>query len=59
MKGKLKFATPSETLLPRDTMMSNWLDRAPVVHLVVHRAVTRKVVSSRLRPDQHSGSLNN
>ena len=34
-------------------------DRAPVAHLVVHRAVTREVVSSRLRPDQHSGSLNN
>ena len=33
--------------------------RAPVAHLVVHRAVTREVVSSRLRPDQHSGSLNN
>ena len=31
--------------------------RAPVAHLVVHRAVTREVVSSRLRPDQHSGSL--
>ena len=34
-----------------------------VAHLVVHRAVTREVVSSRevvrLRPDQHSGSLNN
>ena len=29
---------------------------APVAHLVVHRAVTREVVSSRLRPDQHSGS---
>ena len=25
----------------------------------MHRAVTREVVSSRLRPDQHSGSLNN
>ena len=34
-------------------------NRAPVAHLVVHRAVTREVVSSRLRPDQHSGSLNN
>ena len=33
--------------------------RAPVANLVVHRAVTREVVSSRLRPDQHSGSLNN
>ena len=32
--------------------------RAPA-HLVVHRAVTREVVSSRLRPYQHSGSLNN
>ena len=32
---------------------------APVAHLAVHRAVTQKVVSSRLRPDQHSGSLNN
>ena len=31
-------------------------NRAPVAHLVVHRAVTREVVSSRLRPDQHSGS---
>ena len=31
---------------------------APVAHLVVHQAVTREVVSSRLRPDQHSGSLN-
>ena len=29
---------------------------APVAHLVVHRAVTRAVVNSRLRPDQHSGS---
>ena len=28
---------------------------APVAHL--HRAVTREVVSSKLRPDQHSGSL--
>ena len=27
--------------------------------LGVHRAVTREVVSSSLRPDQHSGSLNN
>ena len=35
------------------------LHRPPVAHLVVHRAVTREVVSSRLRPDQHSGSLNN
>ena len=34
-------------------------NRTPVAHLVVHRAVTREVVSSRLRPDQHSGSLNN
>ena len=34
-------------------------DRGPVALLVVHRAVTREVVSSRLRPDQHSGSLNN
>ena len=34
-------------------------DRAPVAHLVVHRAVTREVVSSRLPLDQHSGSLNN
>ena len=34
-------------------------DRAPVAHLVVHWAETREVVSSRLRPDQHSGSLNN
>ena len=25
--------------------------RAPVAHLVVHRAETREVVSSRLRPD--------
>ena len=33
--------------------------RAPVAHLVVHCAETREVVSSRLRPDQHSGSLNN
>ena len=33
--------------------------RAPVAHLVVRRAVTREIVSSRLRPDQHSGSLNN
>ena len=32
---------------------------APVAHLVVHRAVMQEVVSSRLRPDQHSGSLNN
>ena len=32
---------------------------APVAHLVVRRAVTWEVVSSRLRPDQHSGSLNN
>ena len=32
--------------------------RASVAHLVVHRAVTREV-SSRLPPDQHSGSLNN
>ena len=31
--------------------------RAPVAHLVVHWAETREVVSSRLRPDQHSGSL--
>ena len=35
------------------------LNRAPVAHFVVHRAVTREVVSSWLRPDQHSGSLNN
>ena len=33
--------------------------REPVAHLLVHRAVTREVVSSKLRPDQHSGSLNN
>ena len=33
--------------------------RAPVAHLVVHWAETREVVSLRLRPDQHSGSLNN
>ena len=33
--------------------------RAPVAHLVVHWAETREVVSSRLRPDQPSGSLNN
>ena len=32
---------------------------APVAHLIVHRAVTRKVVSSRLQPEQHSESLNN
>ena len=31
------------------------MNRAPVAHLVVHRAVTREVVSSRLRSDQHSG----
>ena len=34
-------------------------DRAQVAHLVVHRAVTREVVSSRLKPDRHSGSLHN
>ena len=33
--------------------------RPLVAHLVVHQAVTREVVSSKLRPDQHSGSLNN
>ena len=32
------------------------LYRPLVAHLVVHQAVTREVVSSRLRPDQHSGS---
>ena len=32
--------------------------KLPVAHLVVHWAVTREVVSSKLRPDQHSGSLN-
>ena len=32
--------------------------RSPVAHLVVHWAETREVVSSRLRPDQYSGSLN-
>ena len=31
---------------------------APVAQLVEHRAVTREVVTS-VRPDQHSGSLNN
>ena len=31
----------------------------PLAHLVVHWAETREVVSSRLRLDQHSGSLNN
>ena len=37
----------------------SFLHRPLVAHLVVHQAVTREVVSSRLRPDQHSGSLNN
>ena len=27
MQGKLKFATPSETLLRTDTVMSNWLNK--------------------------------
>ena len=31
----------------------------PLAHLVVHRAVAREVVSLRLLPDHHSGSLNN
>ena len=30
-----------------------------MAYLAVHRAMTREVVGSRLRPDQHSGSLNN
>ena len=42
-----------------ETLIPIWINRAPVAHLVVHWAVTREVVSSRLRPDQHSGSLNN
>ena len=42
-----------------ETLIPIWINRAPVAHLVVHWAVMREVVSSRLRPDQHSGSLNN
>ena len=45
--------------LSRAVHLELTLNRAPVAHLVVHRAVTREVVSSRFRPDQHSGSLNN
>ena len=32
---------------------------SPVAHLDEHWVVKREVVSSRLRPEQHSGSLNN
>ena len=41
------------------TIAHSWIYRTPVAHLVAHWAETREVVSSRLRPDQHSGSLNN
>ena len=41
------------------TIAHSWIYRTLVAHLVVHRAETREVVSSRLRPDVHSGSLNN
>ena len=46
-------------LLPGSNYEELHTNRASVAHLVVHRAVAREVVSSRLRPDQHSGSLSN
>ena len=54
---------PAAGARSNETKRTKWIAFVCVVkltaHLVVHRAVTREVVSSRLRPDQHSESLNN
>ena len=55
-----------DSVLMKENWSQTWLTSVsvnpfltPVAHLVVNGAVTLEVVSLRLRPDQHSGSLNN